>query len=372
MRKKYISAILSLILLVSLTFSPVLRRAEGVDTAVEEQAREKLSQITEEEKEVLEDLMVLASEIELLDTRLAQADLAIKTYESDISDKEALIALKSASYEKARYNLGEILRKRQRAGAASTINILLGSSSLRDLIRRINLLRDLSRNTSDLMEEIESMRKNIASEKSVLEKLKSDMEHEKAEINKIHEEKTKAIDTLAAYLNSLESEKAYYQEYLESLEEVWSNLKVLFAETIDAFTGIIESGDMPEDTVEVIFSLFNTRGRIYQDKFNAILSGRNDLPALVFGFFTDRVTLDFPEYEVSLVGKFDLVDSSTIQYLVSGGSFYGLELSESSLADLFSKSDLVFSLKSVLGKNTIRQIDHYDGYIELLINISLF
>ncbi|MBN2557986.1 MAG: hypothetical protein JXB33_04430 [Clostridia bacterium] len=372
MRKKYISAILSLILLVSLTFLPALRRAEGVDPAVEEQAREKLRQITGEEKEVLEKLMLLTSEIELLDARLAKAGLAINAYETDIRVKEALISLQSAAYEKARYNLGEILRKRQRAGAASAINILLGSSSLRDLIRRINLLRDLSKNTSDLMEEIELMRQNIALEKSALEKLKSEMEYEKAEIEKIHEEKTTAMNALATYLDSLETEKAYYEEYLESLEQVWANLKTLFSGTIDAFTGIIESGDMPGDTVEVIFSLFNTRGRIYQDKFNAILSGRDDLPELIFGFFEDSVTLDFPDYEVSLVGRFNLVDSSTIQYLVSGGTFYGLELSESSIADLFSKSDLVFSLQSVLGKNTIRQIDHYDGYIELLINISLF
>ncbi|MFO7636921.1 MAG: hypothetical protein R6W96_06405 [Clostridia bacterium] len=331
-----------------------------------------MSNIREEEQFILENLLALSAEIESLDTRILQMEEGILRLESDIHAKQLLIDKETLYYDSLKVNLAEVLRSQQRAGVASRIGILLKATSLRDLVRRINLLRDLSKNTTSLMNDIESKRLNLQNEQEALALLMMEMETEQQKVREAYEGKMAAMIALEVYLDSLEAEKEYYEAYLASIDVLWMNLKALFSETIKSFTEIIEKGDMPEDTIEVSISFLSARGRIQQDKFNAILSLRNDLPALYFGFFKDRVTLDFPEYQIVLEGMFKLVDTRTIRYDVTSGTFYGLPLNERALTDLFSEGDLVFSLESILGKNTIRRIDHYDGYIELLIGISLF
>jgi hypothetical protein len=222
------------------------------------------------------------------------------------------------------------------------------------------------------MKETDFAKSSLERERANLNEMLVELENQEALLVKKAEDKNMARLELEAYLDSLESEKEHYEAYLDSIEKIWNDLKPLFSLTIKSFTQIIEKGDMPEDTVEVVLSLFNTRGIIREVKFNQILSQRSDLPELKFDFKSDGVVLKFPSHEVELNGTFELVDNQTIKYVVKGGQFYKLPMSQSALADLFSEGDLVFNLKSILGKNTIRRIDYYEDRLELQVTISLF
>lgn len=336
------------------------------------EAQDKLTQITEEEQAIIESLFVLSSEIELLGTQLEKLGQDLVKINGDIEEKNSEIKLKAEAYEKLAESLAQVLRIQQRSGVASSIEVLLKSKDLKDFISRVNLLRDLSRNVDGLMRETASAKMALERERKNLTELLNALEDQETVLAKTAEDKNKARDELEAYLDSLESEKAHYEAYLDSIEQTWNALKPLFSKTIKAFSQIIERGDMPEDTVEVVMSLFNTRGIIREEKFNRILSERSDLPPLDFDFKSDGVVLSFPSHEVELIGTFELVDNQTIRYAVTGGLFYNLPMSQSALSDLFSDGDLVFNLKTILGKNTIRRIDNYDDRLELQITISLF
>lgn len=336
------------------------------------EAQNQLTQITKEEQTIIESLFVLSSEIEMLNTELSKLGEAIESVELKIQEKERAITAQEVAYNALKTNLGEVLRIQQRSGVASNVEIILGAKNLKDLVNRINLLRDLSKNVDGLMNETESVRLKLERERETLDELLVEMENQEDLLIQTAADKNKAKLELELYLEGLASEKDHYQAYLDSIEKVWASLKPLFGDTIQSFTEIIEKGDLPEDTVEVTLSLLSARGTIQEDNFNALLDKREDLPELTFDFKADGIRLSFPSYEVEIEGYFELLDSQTIQYVVTGGNFYNLPMSESALKDLFSEGDLIFNLKSILGKNTIKKITNFEDRLELQISISLF
>lgn len=358
--------ILTMIMLLTFESLPVFGEPSPDD------AKTQLNEISAEEKQIVENLFVLSSEIESLNTDIEALNQSKDEIAAEIEAKNIKISIQNEIYESTKSNLAEVLRIQQRAGITSRLEALMKATSLKDFISRFNLIRDLTKNVDQLMKETEFQRIAIETERFKLEALMKDLSAKEVVLKRSLAEKSKAAQALEDYLESLESEKAYYEAYLNSIEQVWSELKPLFATTVTAFTKIIETGDLPEDTVEVVVSLFNARGIISEMKFNEILSKRQDLPELKFDFIQDGVVLTFPDYSVEIEGAFERVDHQTILYRVDGGTFYGLPMNDSALKDLFSKGDLIFSLKNILGKNGIKRIDHYEDRIELQISIGLF
>ncbi len=354
-----------------MALNPICAHGEPLNPAAQE-AREKLSQISSEERHTLERLFALSSEIERINTQITQLNQAIAGFQRQIREKEQLLDREAVNYEKIKTALAEVLRAQQRAGAASRLEVILRAKDLKDLIHRINLLRDLSKNTSDLMAATESARAKLVQEQQSLTAMIRALDQQQQKLRATYENQKQAKRALEKSLDALKSEKEHYQDALTLINMQWQRLKPLFSETVKSFTAIINTGALPQDTVEVTGSLFHAKGRIEQGKFNAILSKRKDLPELVFGFHPDQVTLAFPADKILLTGRFELVNGQTIRYTATGGTFYGLPLSKSALLDLFSEEKMVFNLKSMIGNNSIEGIDNHDGYIELAIKVSPF
>ena len=346
--------------------------AQVISPPSDAEAEEKLTQISEEEKGIIEKLFVLSSEIEFLTTQIEALNVSMDDVRTDINGKMALIQVEEKRFVNLRDNLGQVLRFQQRSGAASGVEIILKSKNLNDFIDRVNLLRDLSKNIDTLMNETEASKDRLLREKSELDALLVSLEEQETLLKQSVLDKTQAKADLEAYLESLASEKSHYEDYLASIDTLWNSLKPLFAETLERFAEIIETGDMPGDTIEINISLFNTRGTLREDKFNQILSGKEDLPEMTFDFKEGAIDLEFPSHRVLLHGNFELLNSQTIQYVVTGGEFFDLPMSESAIKDLFSEGDLVFSLKSIMGKNTIKKIEVFEDRIELQVSIGLF
>ncbi len=331
--------------------------------------KNRLSDISGKEKAIVEELFSMASAIQQMDNEIETIKLEIDTRKAEIEKKEALIEAEALSYEKIQNTLREVLKSRQRAGAASNLDRLLSAKDLKDLLLRINLLRDLSKNTSELMETIEAARSALAAEKQALKSLVADKEKQQEQLVAALADKKKAKTKLEAYLNGLQSDRGYYEGYLTSVQALWNTVKPTFAKTISSFRGIIETGALPDDTVRMSVSLLGAKGRIDQEKLNSVLSSRKDLPSLKFAIHPKRVTLEFPSERIVLSGEFLLIDAQTIKYSVKEGTFYGLPLSKEALKDLFSDGDLVFSLKALIGNNRIKRLDGREGYVELLVEI---
>lgn len=361
---------LCVLLVICITFQLSFAVIENPQSQIE--ASEKLTGITEEEKEIVEALFVLSSEIEWLNEQLKTIEIEIEGVENQITEKEELISVQKIVYDSLIENLGALLLSQQKSGAASRLEIILKSTSLSDLIKRMNLLRDVSKYSNALILETEAVKLDLAKQQTVLEALKVSLDQQKVTWEKKVEEANVAKLDLESYLESLATEKAHYASYLETVEAQWNQLKPLFSETIESFTKIIEKGDLPPEIVEINLSLFNTRGTLREEAFNNALRVRNDLPELEFVFLEDKVQIHFPSFNVRLEGTFELIEPQIFKFVVTGGAFYNLPMSESALADLFSQGDMIFNLKSMLGKNTIKSIQIRETYIDLQIAINLF
>lgn len=362
-------------LLLGMLASAVLLGGAAYGEAVKSQAdielRQRLSQTTVEERAVMEELFQLSSEISFRETEISQAEAAISTQQASIAAQQVLIEDAAARFDGVREMLGTVLRGQQRSGAASKLEILLAAEDLKDLMRRINLLRDLTRATHGLLAEVNESKDNLEARKRQMDASLKRLETQREELKAAQDARIAAREKMTAYLTSLKTDRERYEADLKAMEARWKGLKPLFTNAVSGVNRLIAAGGLPEDTVSVSVSLFGgAKGYIRQDRFNAALADEKQLPPMVFGFHQDTVTLDFPGYEITLRGQLKLKDPQTLEYVVAEGTFYGLPLSDSALRDLFSQGDLVFSLKAMIGNTTIRRIETRDGVVELQISLA--
>ncbi len=343
--------------------------ASGLSTgpAAVAETNEKLSGISAEEHRIIGELFEMSALIEWMNTEIIRLNHEIENLNEDIAKKQQLIDKEAAAYANVKKNMSEVLKRQQRAGAASTVEIILSARDLKDLIHRINVLRDVSRSTVNLMNTIEATQARLTQEQLALKAMLGNRQEQQRTITAAYERQRSARVERERYLNSLQADKAYYEGYLLTMEKRWKSIKPVFSDTVRSFNRIIQAGGLPPDTVVVSYSLFYAKGRIDESKLNAVLAARNDLPRLQFDLTKGQVALNFPDYDISLKGKFLRRDAHTIQYEVTGGTFYGFPLSADALKDLFSAGDLIFDLGTMIGNHGINRIDVQDGFIELLI-----
>lgn len=360
----------ALILLIMLVFFGLSGSASADPAApqADVELRQRLSQVTAQERAVMESLFRLSAEISLRETEIQKAQEAIAAQEGLIAAQQGLIDSSARRFEGLRASLGTLLRSQQRAGAGSRLETLLGAQSLKDLMRRINLLRDLTRSTDRLMTEVTASRKDLETRKQEMAQALAALQAQRQTLEEAHSRRLLARADLERYLAGLKTDKAGYEADLKLMEARWQSLKPLFAEAVSGVNRLIAAGGLPPDTVTVSVSLFGgTRGYIHQDRFNSALALEKNLPRMTFGFHPGKMTLDFPGYEITLSGHMALKDPQTLEFVVTSGTFYSLPLSDSALQDLFSRGDLVFSLRTMIGNTAIRRIELRDGLVELQI-----
>ena len=334
--------------------------------------REKMAGISEDEKEILQNLFTLAQEIELMESEEKKFAREIEVINREIKDLEAAIAESGLAYAKKQESLKQVLRSYQRMGPGSFIEIILNSDSLSTFLQRINTLRDLTRNTGELLEQLETSGERLAAEKVKLsEKLVLAEEKQKQS----REALTKKMELKAEkeeYLASLKGESEYYQAYLAGIEQVWGELRPLFSEVVRDFSRIIEEGNLPVDALKISFSFFELRGAIEDRTINKVVSEQSSLPKIVFAFHSDRVEISLPEKYLVLSGTFAVMDGHALEFQAQEGSLYGMPLAPGSIAELLSEGEIVLDIEPLLAGNVIHDLKLKDGYLELIHKLSLF
>jgi peptidoglycan hydrolase CwlO-like protein len=334
--------------------------------------KEKLSGISEVEKEILQNLFTLSQEIELMELEEKKLSQDVEAINSDIRGMQAAIEESERRYDHKQESLKQVLRSYQRMGPGSFMEIILESDSLSTFLQRVNTLRDLTRNTGELLDQLETSGENLKKDKAILsEKLLSVEERQK----QAREALAKKVDLKREkeeYLASLMGERTYYQEHLTNIERVWTELKPLFSDTAKEFSRIIEEGNIPVSALKTSFSFTEVRGAIEDDIINKVVSEQSTLPKMVFSFHTDRVEISLPEKYLILSGTFVIQDGHTLKFQAQEGSFYGMPLEAGSMEDLLSKGDLVLDIEPLLAGNSINDLEIKEGYLELINRFKLF
>ena len=334
--------------------------------------QEILVGISEEEKQVLQNLFTLAQEIVVLEIEEKELDAYLEKANQELISIEETIASEETHFTEKQEALKRVLKIYQKMGPGSYIEIIMDSDNLSTLLRRINTLRDLTRNTGKILETLE-----ISKDKLAIEKLKL---HEKLLTIKEKQEKSKVAlysklklkKEEEIYLASLKEKSMFYQEHLSNIKGMLDELKPIISKAEKEFSNIISDGGLPEDALKMTISLFSVKASIDQKSFNEIISKRPNLSLMVFAFKTDEIEISIPERNLVLSGTFVIEDESVLRFQEGEGSFYGMPLEAGYIKELLGEEGIALDFKPLLGKNTMKSIKVQDGYMELNIKLNIF
>lgn len=364
---KQLSPILVIILILA-TISPVML-AEEEDTITE--VEDKLVDISDEERAILESLFVQAQEIEELQREMDSLTAEIDIMKDEISNMENMIENETESYNEKLDILEQVLVSYQRMGPSSYIDIILDSDSVTNLLERINTLRDLTRNTGELLESIDDLKEKLVDEKKNLDEKLAEMNKKERELDETINKAQQKVEELESQLNSLKDDREYYQERLNSMMSMMNELVVLMTDITEEFLNIIEEGDLPEDAVKYRVSKEGVSGSIDEDVFNQVIAQNPNLPEIILNFHDGKVEMEFPEDNITLVGPFVVLDEHTIQLQVEEGSFYNMLLTKETVDEFFKEGNLCLDLKPLIGRNTLKNVETYEGYVEVTVRINI-
>lgn len=353
-------------LIVSLIFAGPVSTAASKDDIFSD-VRVKIDGITETEKATLQKLFTQTQLIGETEKKAEQTADDIKKTSGQIDALKKKIESDQAKYDRERESLKLVLQSYQRMGPGSYLEILLESDSLKDLLMRINTLRDLASNTGKLLYRIEEDRKLQTQEKAKLSAELQSIRDKQRSLDKTLSEAKKLKEDLEKYLASLSDERGRYEEYLGKLQQAWNEMAPLIAGTAREITDYSENMSIPPDAFKITFGFFTASITIDDKTINALLAGDPKLEKTQFSFSPGKVTVNFPDKNLSITGKFVIEDKYSLRFEADGGSIYGMTLDRDAIAGVLKDVDLKFDLETQLDGNELKSVEIMDGYLIITI-----
>ncbi len=172
-----------------------------------------------------EKIAVLNKQINALDAQINEINKNIEETQKKIEEQQIKI-------EETQKLLGERLRAMYMSGNVSTIEILLEADSFESLLNRMELVSQIAKHDSKIVEELtrqieelEKMKVKLQEQMVKLEANKKEIEDSKAEVvaaksevNKVKSELDAKLNKLEKYLSSLDASNAELQAYQRSVE----------------------------------------------------------------------------------------------------------------------------------------------------------
>lgn len=368
-RWKY-SLIFVPVLVVSILVKPL--EVTGEVKPIEE-ANEQLEEISIEEEETLDKLFVLTQEIEEMEREETRITEEIATLLVDIDELDKSIMKEQKNYDLHLDIMEQVLISYQRGGPASYLDILLKAENLTSFIKSLNLIKDISRNTGELLGSIDESKQYLEDNRQRLRDSMALLELRQEELQEPIANKKRLVQEQETYLDSLSVEKERYQQHLDNLKLMWENLKNLFTDLVDEFSRIIGQGHFTMEDLNLKFGFFSVKGSIHEDTFNRIINENSTLSEIVFDFEKDKVQVEVPDNNLVLYGHFILEGSSTLLFVPEGGTFYSMSLETESINELFRNSPMLIDFQKVAGDLVtidieLKDIMTEDGYLSFSID----
>lgn len=364
-----VKKLLSILLIIFILTSSVIF---GQNEEEISQIQEKLMSITEEEKEILQYLFIQTQEIEDMEREAEKIDDEIKSIEMDIATIDNKIKEEEQNYKKNLEALKIVLRTYQRMGPASYIEIILSADSLTSLIRRINVLRDLSKNTDELLTNIESIKEKLIVERNNLDEKVKLLEAKRKELEESLHKKQELVKELEKYLESLQSDKEVYLERLEYISMIMEEIKKILKEFAEGFDRIVKDGSFPEDGIKTSITLKGIKASIDERTFNEVINSYEWMPKIEVKFLQDGVELNAPDKGLIVSGSFKIEDGRILKFVPENGTFLDMPLGKGTLESLFEEGNFILDFESIIGENTIKEVNILDGYLEVIVALKLF
>lgn len=323
------------------------------------------------EKEILQKLFAQDQKIAAIGEEAEQAVGEIEIVNRRITALQKSIAGEEAAYAQKKEDLKLVLRSYQRMGSGSYLEIILESKDLTDFLRRLNVLRDITKNTGKLIAGLQSSKKQQAAVKQKLTDELTQLRVKQARYNELLAQEKQLQKDLAEELAALAAERENYQIFLADLSNKWTEFKPVFAGAVKEFTRRIAKGDLPPGSFQLSLGIFNIKGSFTDQALNNMITGDPGFPRMTFNFLPGNVEMSMPDKNLILNGVFVIHEGSALKFEVREGSFQKIPLEKEVVDELFRDGDLIINFKPMLGGYILESVETMDGYLQFLISPGL-
>lgn len=182
-------------------------------------ADEKLREYEQEEKSAMEQMKEIEKKLNEAGERVYQTQLLLTETDKQLEEinKELAAAQeqKDAQMETYKKRVAAICE----TGGTSYMELLFSASSFSDFMDKLVLAKELAAYDKSILDSMESVQAEIESKKSEIEELKSGQESAKNEYESAMSDLYQQSADAAAYLESVQNDKAAYEQYLKEKEE---------------------------------------------------------------------------------------------------------------------------------------------------------
>ncbi|MDD5603223.1 MAG: hypothetical protein PHG48_03940 [Eubacteriales bacterium] len=332
----------------------------------------EIDKIGIEEQSVLEELFRTLQEIDALkaeEDRLASDIAILKDGTVRLAEK---IAANTENYKAKLDIFAEILRAYQTGGPGYYFSILMKAGDLSSFLKGIGLLKDLSRRTNELLNDLKKESAELNTQKQALEQDSTILENKMIKLQESIAAGADLKNRLETQLASLKEEKDFFEARLEELGREWDILKKAFPTMVDVFAEEAENGGITMDELGLRFEFPYFKGSAYESTFNRITEKHPSIPQIIFDFTGGKAIISVPEHRLILEGTFVVEGRSTISYVAQKGTFYDMPLESASIRELFSGGSLRINFDEYIEGVSINSVAIREGYVEFSIIASLW
>lgn len=151
-------------------------------------------------------LSELGGQLSDIQSQLQSATNDVVSTSQELSDKQSEVEQTHGDLEVKKNELSEIMRSNYKQGSASTLDFILGSTSIDDLVSRVTYMDKVSKQRADVIASVKSLEEQLKQEEAELED-KQDQQSAKVELLQAQAtEYDSRVSEAMSYYNSLDSE----------------------------------------------------------------------------------------------------------------------------------------------------------------------
>ncbi|MBR6771908.1 MAG: peptidoglycan DD-metalloendopeptidase family protein [Clostridia bacterium] len=186
-----------------------------------ESTEKELDKLREEQASIFDQKYLLDQQIGILNEQIAVIDSTVSELETGIEELSEELASLDEQYAETYRNFKNRLRVSYEDGTASYLSVILSSSSMSDLVMRIQMVSDILANDRKMMEELELLEETVAVKREAYESERAEyiamtesLEYDRAELQL-------KVDESIAIMAELANEETANAELLAEFQKLW-------------------------------------------------------------------------------------------------------------------------------------------------------
>lgn len=159
------------------------------------------------------------AQIGTYEDEIGTLETQVSTLQSQIIEKEANIQEQQKKYEEQKDLLEKRLVAMYESGTTSYLDMLLSSNSLSDFISKYYVIEQLTEYDNDLLDGIETTKKQIETEKAALENARNEVQSSKTQAENKRNSLSVLVNEKNTLVGNLSAEEKELQQRLEEFEQ---------------------------------------------------------------------------------------------------------------------------------------------------------